>query len=185
MARRHRFVCVLRGSVTAPLGKRNSEFRFRFPIPYSFSCAKCPSMSFTLYYAPGACSLSPSIAMREAGIEFDLVRVDLRAKKLPDGGDYLAVNPKGYVPALRLANGEILTEGAVMVQYIADQKPESGLAPKAGTMERYRLMECLNFIAAEMHKQFGALFNPKYTPEMREVQLAVIGRRLKPLEEKL
>lgn len=125
-------------------------------------------MSFTLYYAPGACSLSPSIAMREAGIEFDLVRVDLRAKKLPDGGDYLAVNPKGYVPALRLANGEILTEGAVMVQYIADQKPESGLAPKAGTMERYRLMECLNFIATELHKGMSPLYNPAANEEFKK-----------------
>ena len=125
-------------------------------------------MPFTLYYAPGACSLSPSIAMREAGIAFDLVRVDLRAKKLPDGGDYLAVNPKGYVPALRLANGEILTEGAVMVQYIADQKPESGLAPKAGTMERYRLMECLNFIATELHKGMSPLYNPAANEEFKK-----------------
>ena len=86
---------------------------------------------------------------------------------------------------MQLDNGEMLTEVGVICQYLPDQKPESGLAAKPGTMERYRLMEWLNFIAAEVHKQFGALFNPKYTPEMREVQMGVIGRRLKPLEEKL
>ncbi|HTR54404.1 MAG TPA: glutathione transferase GstA [Kofleriaceae bacterium] len=117
-------------------------------------------MTYTLYYAPGTCSLSPSIAMREAGIAFDLVRVDLRAKKLANGDDYLAVNPKGYVPALRLPDGQILTEGAVMVQYIADQKPEAKLAPPAGTMARYRLMEWLNFIATELHKGASPLYNP-------------------------
>jgi len=95
------------------------------------------------------------------------------------------VNQEGYVPALQLDDGSVLTEVGVICQYLADQKPESGLAPKAGTMERYRLMEWLNYIATEVHKQFGALFNPKYTPEMREVQMGVIGRRLKPLEEKL
>jgi len=113
----------------------------------------------TLFYTPGACSLSPHIALRESGLPFELARVDLRAKKLADGGDYLAVNPKGYVPALRLTDGQLLTEGAVMVQYIADQVPDKQLAPKLGTMERYRLMETLHFIATELHKGVSPLFN--------------------------
>ena len=138
-----------------------------------------------LFYSPGACSMAPHIVSREAGINLDLVKVDIPNKKTEGGDDYWKVNFKGYVPALQLDNGEVLTEVGVICQYLSDQKPDSGLAPKAGTMERYRLMEWLNFVAAEMHKQFGALFNPKYTPEMREVQMGVIGRRLKPLEEKL
>ena len=138
-----------------------------------------------LYYSPSACSMAPHIVAREAGLKLDLVKVDIPNKKTEGGDDYWKVNFKGYVPTLQLDDGQTLTEAGVICQYLADQKPESGLAPKAGTMERYRLMEWINFVAAEMHKQFGALFNPKYTPEMREVQLGVIGRRLKPLEEKL
>ena len=138
-----------------------------------------------LYYAPGACSMAPHIVAREAGLKLDLVKVDIPNKKTEGGDDYWKVNFKGYVPTLQLDNGEMLTEVGVICQYLADQKPESGLAPKAGTMERYRLMEWLNFVAAEVHKQIGALFNPKYTPEMKEVQLGVIGRRLKPLDAAL
>ena len=138
-----------------------------------------------LYYSPGACSMAAHDVAREAGRKLDLVKVDIPNKKTDGGDDYWKVNFKGYVPTLQLDNGEVLTEVGVICQYLADQKPESGLAPKAGTMERYRLMEWLNFVATEMHKQIGALFNPKYTPEMKEVQLGVIGRRLKPLEEKL
>ena len=138
-----------------------------------------------LYYAPGACSMAPHIVANEAGQKVELVKVDIPNKKTAAGDDYWKVNFKGYVPTLQLDNGEMLTEVGVICQYLADQKPESGLAPKAGTIERYRLMEWLNFVATEVHKQLGALFNPKYTPEMKEVQVAVIGRRLKPLEEKL
>ena len=138
-----------------------------------------------LYYSPGACSMAPHIVAMEAGQKLDMIKVDIPNKKTAGGDDYWKVNFKGYVPTLQLDNGEMLTEVGVICQYLSDLKPESGLAPKAGTMERYRLMEWLNYIAAEMHKQFGALFNPKYTPEMREVQMGVIGRRLKPLEEKL
>ncbi|OGA05289.1 MAG: glutathione transferase GstA [Betaproteobacteria bacterium RIFCSPLOWO2_02_FULL_62_17] len=112
-----------------------------------------------LYYRPGACSISPHIALCEAGIPHQLDHVDLQAKKTESGADYLAINPKGYVPALQLDNGEVLVEGAAIVQYISDQKPESGLAPKAGTMERYRLMEWLTFISSELHKGFSPLFN--------------------------
>jgi glutathione S-transferase len=116
-----------------------------------------------LYYTPGACSLHPHIALREAGIAFDLVRVDLRAHKLQDGSDFYGINGKGYVPVLELDSGERLTEGAVIDQYIADQKPESKLVPAAGTIERYRVQSWLNFIASEVHKSFSPLFGPDET----------------------
>ena len=117
-----------------------------------------------LYYAPGACSLSPHIAMREAGIPVQLVSVDLAARKTEEGNDFKAINSKGYVPTLELPDGQRLTEGPAIVQYLADQKPDSGLAPRNGTVERYRLQEWLNFITSELHKSFGALFQPT-TPE--------------------
>jgi glutathione S-transferase len=117
-----------------------------------------------LYYAPGACSLSPHIALREAGLSFTLDRLNFATRKTESGRDYASINPKGQVPALELENGEILTEGAAIVQYIADRRPEAALAPKAGSMERYRLQEWLNYIASELHKTFSPLFNPK-TPE--------------------
>ena len=138
-----------------------------------------------LYYSPGACSMAPHIVAAEAGLKLDLVKVDIPNKKTADGGDFWAVNPKGYVPALQLDNGEVLTEVGVIIQYLADQKPESGLAAKPGSMERYHQMEAVNFAATEVHKQIGALFNPKMTPEMKEVQLGVIERRLNPLEKSL
>lgn len=138
-----------------------------------------------LYFSPGACSTAPHICLREAGLTFALEKVDLRAKKTESGGDYLKVNPKGYVPALQLDNDEVLTETAVILQYIADQKPEAGLAPRFGTMERYRLMEWLNFCAAEIHKTLGALYNPNVTPEWRENQVTLFGRRAGFLSEKL
>lgn len=116
-------------------------------------------VSHTLFWAMNTCSLSPHIVLCESGLPFDLVRVDLRTKKLADGGDWLAINPKGYVPALRLPDGEILTEGAVMVQYLADQAPEQRLAPPYGTMARVRLQEWLHFIATEIHKGMSPLYN--------------------------
>jgi glutathione S-transferase len=114
-----------------------------------------------LYFSPGACSLASHIALREAGLSFDLKRADVRSKKLEDGSDFLAVNSKGAVPALRLDDGQVLTEGPAILQYIADQKPDSKLAPKAGTIERYRLLEWLNFITSEVHKGFSPLFQSK------------------------
>ena len=138
-----------------------------------------------LYYAPGACSMAPHIVANEAGIPLELVKVDIPNKKTADGADFWLVNPKGYVPALQLDDGAVLTEVGVICQYLADQKPESGLTAAAGTMERYRQMEALNFAATEVHKQLGALFNPKMTPAMREVQLGVIERRLNALEKAL
>jgi glutathione S-transferase len=113
-----------------------------------------------LYYSPGACSLSPHIALMEAGLPYDLVKVDIRAKKLENGDDYLKINPKGQVPALGLDNGEVMTEGPVIVQMIADQAAGKNLAPANGSPERYRLQEWLNFITTELHKSFGPMFSP-------------------------
>src|SRR5271169_2997427 len=113
-----------------------------------------------LYYAPGACSLSPHIALHEAGLAHELVKVDLRAKKLENGDDFLKVNPKGQVPALALDSGEIVTEGPVIVQMIADQAPAKNLAPARDSAERYKLLEWLNFITTELHKNFGPMFQP-------------------------
>jgi glutathione S-transferase len=117
-------------------------------------------VSYTLYWSPHTCSLSPHIVLREAELPFELVRVDLKNKKLVPDGDWLAINPKGYVPALRLPDGQVLTEGAVMVQYLADVAPGKKLAPPNGTMERVRLQEWLHFIATELHKGMSPLYNP-------------------------
>jgi glutathione S-transferase len=117
-----------------------------------------------LYFAPSACSLSPHIALREAGATFTLEKIDNRTKTTASGGDYKAINPKGYVPALELDDGQVLTEGTAIVQYIADRHPDARLAPPAGSMERYRLQEWLNFIATELHKGFSPLFRPT-TPD--------------------
>ena len=138
-----------------------------------------------LYYSPGACSLAVHIALREADIAFELDKVNLRERKTASGEDYDQVNAKGYVPALRLDDGQVLTEDAVLLQYVADQRPEAGLAPPWGSMERYRLMEWLNFISSEIHKTLGALFNPKITSEWRDNQVTLFGRRADWLAEKL
>ena len=113
-----------------------------------------------LYYSPGACSLSPHIVLREAGLPFQLVMASTKTKKLADGSDFLAINPKGQVPLLELDDGERLSEGPAIVQYIADQAPASGLMPPAGTMARYRVLEWLNYITSELHKGFTPLFTP-------------------------
>jgi glutathione S-transferase len=129
--------------------------------------------------------MAPHIIAHEAGTPIELVKVDIPSKKTEHGDDFWQINPKGYVPALQLDDGSVLTEVGVICQYLADQKPESGLAAKAGTMERYHQMEALNFVSSEVHKQLGAMFNPKMTPEMKEVQMGVVERRLKPLEQSL
>jgi len=121
---------------------------------------RCPK----LYFSPGACSLAPHIVARELGIPIDLISVDLNSKRLAGGGDFLPINHKGQVPVLELADGERLTEGPAIVQYLADQKPDSGLVPPAGTFDRYRLQEWLNFITSELHKGFAPLFRPT-TPD--------------------
>jgi glutathione S-transferase len=138
-----------------------------------------------LYYTPGACSLSPHIVLREAGLDFDLERVDLAAKKTETGADFRAVNPKGYVPALQLDDGEVLTEGAAIVQFLADRNPEAGLLPAAGTMERVRVQEQLNFVAAELHKPFGPLFSPTGSAEIKDAARAKIRQRLDDVERML
>ena len=113
-----------------------------------------------LYYSPGACSLSPHIALLEAGLPYDLVKVDLRAKKLENGDDFLKVNPKGQVPVLALDNGELVTEGPVIVQMIADKAPAKNLAPARDSAERYKLQEWLTYINGELHKNIGPMFSP-------------------------
>ena len=138
-----------------------------------------------LYYSPGACSLAAHIVLREAQYKFDLDRVDLAAKKTEGGEDYLAVNGKGYVPALRLDDGTTLTEVGAIIQYLADEKPRRNLAPKPRTPERYRLIEWINFIASEIHKALGDFFNPKMTPEWREARLERLGKRLDYLNKAL
>ena len=147
----------------------------------------------TLYYTPGACSINPHIVLREAGIPFDLVKVDLRAKTVPAGSasgeaeasNFLDVNPKGYVPALRLDSGDVLTENAVMVQYIADLKPESKLVPAHGTMARVRLAEMLTFISTELHKGMSPFYNPAANDEFKTAIKARLGVRWAYLSDAL
>jgi glutathione S-transferase len=122
-----------------------------------------------LYYSPGACSLSPHIALHEAGLQHELIKVDLRAKKLENGDDYLQINPKGQVPALMLDNGELVTEGPVIVQMIADKATAKNLAPAANSAERYKLQEWLTYINGELHKNIGPLFNPALSDDAKGV----------------
>lgn len=138
-----------------------------------------------LYYAPGACSLAPHIVSREADLDIDLVKVDLGARKTEAGEDYLAINPKGYVPALRLDDGQVFTEVAALVQYLADRKPESGLAPAFDTLERYRLIEWLTFISSELHKGFGPLWNPKASDDTKQQAKERLATRLAWLDQQL
>ena len=131
-----------------------------------------------LYYSPGACSLSPHIVMREAGIPVQLVKVDLQTKKTEDGTDFRVINSKGYVPTLELPDGQRLTEGSAIVQYLADQAPARGLAPGSGTIERYRLQEWLNFISTELHKQYSPLFDAACEDSLKARQVQRISGRL-------
>jgi glutathione S-transferase len=138
-----------------------------------------------LYYSPGACSLSPHIALRESGLPFELVLASTKTHKLEDGTDYYSINPKGYVPLLELDNGERLSEGPAIVQYIADQVPDKQLAPANGSMARYRLQEWLTFIGTEIHKTFSPLFNPATSDEARTAAKARIAGRLAYVNEQL
>ncbi|MGB3864028.1 MAG: glutathione transferase GstA [Xanthobacteraceae bacterium] len=138
-----------------------------------------------LYYSPGACSLSPHIALLETGVAHDLVRVDLKAKKTADGGDFLKVNPKGQVPTLQLDDGEILTEGPVIVQLIADKSPAAKLLPANGTAERYRVQEWLNFISTELHKMFSPLFQPALADEAKAFFRGRLNDRFAYIDGKL
>ncbi|MGV1822363.1 glutathione transferase GstA [Agrobacterium tumefaciens] len=139
-----------------------------------------------LYHTPGACSTASRIVLEEAGIAVEPVEVNLRDKTLPDGTSFLEVNPKGQVPALVLGSGEVLTEGAVIMQYIADQAPASGLLPPPGKIERYRVLEWTNYIATELHKSFSPLNRPNTPPEFREiVKTALLPRVFGVLNQRL
>jgi len=138
-----------------------------------------------LYYSPGACSLSPHIALLEAGLPYDLVKVDVRAKKLENGDDYYQINPKGQVPALGLDSGEVMTEGPVIVQMIADQAAAKNLAPARDSAERYKLQEWLNFTTTELHKNFSPLFNPAIPDEVKAFFKDRIMGKFKYADEKL
>lgn len=130
-----------------------------------------------LYYVPGACSMACHIALKETGLPFEAIKVDGRAKKTSTGEDYWKINSKGQVPCLETQTGDILTEGAAILQYIADRVPEKDLAPRQGTFERYRLQEWLNFVATEVHKGMNALWNPKASEEVRKNTLENLGRK--------
>ena len=138
-----------------------------------------------LYYAPGACSLASHIALYETGLPFEIDKLNVPTKTTADGEDFMQINPKGYVPAIKLDDGSTLTEGAAILQYIADQQPNSGLAPKPGTMERYRLQEWLNFIGTEIHKTFSPLFNKATTEEVKTSARNLLTKRLGHVEIQL
>lgn len=138
-----------------------------------------------LYYATGACSLSPHIVLSELGLPYELVRVELSTHLTADGQDYTAINPKGYVPAVQLDDGQLLTEGPAIVQYLADRKPSAGLLPPAGTIERARVQEWLTFIGTELHKNFSPLFNPNASADWKAAALANIERRFGFVEKAL
>ncbi|UXH38141.1 MULTISPECIES: glutathione transferase GstA [Pseudomonas] len=131
-----------------------------------------------LYYSPGACSLSPHIVLNELGLPYTAEKVDLKAHTTASGADFYSVNAKGYVPALQLDDGQVLTEGPAIVQYLADQKPEANLLPPAGSLERARVQEWLNFIGTELHKTLAALFNPGISPQAKQKTLDTFGKRL-------
>lgn len=138
-----------------------------------------------LYYAPGACSMASHIVLHETGLPFEIDKLNAATKTTAGGEDFMKINPKGYVPTLGLDDGSVLTEGAVVLQYIADQKPGSGLAPEAGTMERYRLQEWLTFIGTEIHKSFSPMFNKAATDEVKSYARNLLTRRLGYVEAQL
>jgi glutathione S-transferase len=138
-----------------------------------------------LYFSPGACSLSPHIAMYEAGLQFEAIMAPTKTHKLPDGSDFYAVNPLGYVPFLALDDGRTLHEGPAIVQYIADQAPDKHLAPANGTFERYKLQEWLNLIGTELHKGFGPLFVPGMPEEAKTMTKERLVSRLKWVDGEL
>jgi len=138
-----------------------------------------------LFYKAGACSLSPHIVLREAGLDFTAEKVDLALKKTESGADYLAINPKGQVPALLLDDGSLLTEGVAIVQYLADRVPDRGLIPAAGTLSRYHAIEWLNYIATELHKGFSPLFNPKTPDEYKTIAREKLDKQFDYLDSEL
>ncbi|MBJ7311374.1 glutathione transferase GstA [Rugamonas sp. CCM 8940] len=138
-----------------------------------------------LYFSPGACSLSPHIVLLEAGLAFDAERVDLRSKRTASGADFYAIQPQGYVPALQLDGGLVLTEGPAIVQYLADLAPHKQLAPPAGSLGRYQLAAWLNFIGTELHKNFSPLFDPGAADALKDYARANLARRLAHVGEVL
>jgi glutathione S-transferase len=138
-----------------------------------------------LYYSPGACSQAPHILLHEIGLEHDAARVDLKAKKLENGSDYLAINPKGAVPALQIDSGEVLTENAVILQYLGDRTNWPEVLPPLGDFRRYRVLEMVNFITTELHKRFGFLFDPDATDEMKNLVIADLSKKLDYIDERL
>ena len=138
-----------------------------------------------LFFSPGACSLSPHIVAREAAIPLDLVKVDTKTKTISREGDFWDVNPKGYVPALELDDGAVLTEGPAIVQYLADLAPAAALAPPAGSFDRVRLQESLNYLTSEIHKSYSPLFKPDVLPVVREERLAYLKKRYVLVEKQL
>jgi glutathione S-transferase len=138
-----------------------------------------------LFYSPGACSLSPHIVATEAGVPVELVKVDLQSHRTAADDDFHAINPKGYVPALQLDDGSLLTEGTAIVQYLADQRPASGLAPPAGSTARYRLQEWLAFIGSELHKSYSPLFSKTTPAETRAERVAYLQKRYATVEARL
>lgn len=138
-----------------------------------------------LYFSPGSCALAAHIVAQEAGVPLALVQVDLRKKQTVDGSDFFGINPKGYVPALELDDGQILTEAAAVMQYLADRNPAANLAPANGTLGRYRLQEWLGYISSEIHKTCGPLFNPMIGAEQRQERIDYLNRRLGLVERAL
>jgi glutathione S-transferase len=138
-----------------------------------------------LYYSPGACSLSPHIALKESGLAFEAIAAPTKTHKLPDGTDYYTINPLGYVPLLVLDNGAQLREGPAILQYIADQVPAKQLAPANGTFERYKLQEWLNFIATELHRSFSPLFTPGMPDEAKTIAKTRLTSRLQWVDGEL
>ena len=138
-----------------------------------------------LYYSPGACSLASHIALHESGLPFEIDKLNVPTKTTASGEDFMRINPKGYVPTIQLDDGNVLTEGAVILQYIADQNPASGLAPKQGSMERYRLQEWLNYIAAEIHKSYSPLFNKTASEDIKTNARNMLNKRLPLVEMRL
>jgi len=138
-----------------------------------------------LYYSPGACSEAPHILLHEIGLEHDAARVDLKTKTLEDGSDYLAINPKGAVPALELDNGEVLTENAVVLQYIGDRANWPEVLPPLGDFRRYRVLEMVNFITTELHKRFSFLFSREAGPEVKQFIKADLAKKLDWIDQRL
>lgn len=167
-----------------------------FPVPTLDNLAKQTAIrtlfdasikgkGMKLYYTPGTCALAPHIVANETGLQIELVKVDLAGKKTETGDDYLAISPNGYVPALAVDDGEALTEASLIVQYLADLKPESGLMPAAGTMERYRVQQTLSFIATELHKAFSPFFKPGTPEQIKIANREHLQRRIGYLDGKL